>query len=69
VKSFCDDFAAKRCHIDGLRYYLSQKKFNADIGANIIDQTKASLDYITPFLIDHEEMVGNVCSMMEKLDL
>ena len=69
VKSFCDDFAAKRCHIDGLRFYLSNKKFSVDIGANIIDQTKASLDYITPFLIDHEEMVGNVFSMMEKLDL
>ena len=69
VRQFCDDFENKQCHLDGLRFYLQQQRLTEDTRVKISEETAQSLDAITCFLTDHDEMCGNICDMMEKMVL
>ena len=69
VKSFCEDFGSKKCHSDGIRYYFSRKGFDEDVCSRMMEQIHISMDFMTPILNEHEEMVGNMYSMMDRMML
>ena len=50
VKSFCEDYHDNHSHEDGLRHYLSQKRFDEDVCSRICQETLLSMEYMTSVL-------------------
>ena len=69
VKSFCEDYRDNRCHVDGLRHYLAQKRFDEDVCSRISQETRLSMEYMTSALEDHDKMLENLSDIMEKMVL